>query len=779
MFGKPFPKILPGPPNPDFDGLDGGVGDLGDLGMGEALEYRKDEGLALLRGKGPNRRLDGEEPLARGGPLPRICLRNGWRGFGKLLGLHQRLGMPGTPAQMVPGEVSRDAEDPSRETLAGIETPSSEPLGVFRHFSRREPTLDTAPLPSPDPGGTLTVSMPADRDANLADRQQLLIAGFALLAILAHLLLRYGADASATVSKAPLWAAYLVGGIPLVWGLTGKLFRREFGSDLLAGVSIVTSAILGEWLAGTIVVLMLSGGEALEAYAVRSASSVLKALSKRMPSIAHRRSGSSFEDIGLDEVAVGDLLEVLPHEICPVDGSVVEGRGTMDESYLTGEPYLISKTPGAAVISGALNGEASLTIRAEKLAVDSRYAKIMEVMRDSEESRPRLRRLADKLGAWYTPLAVLVALLAWIASGDPVRFLAVLVVATPCPLLIAIPVAIIGSISLAAKRAIIVRDPTILETIDTCRSVIFDKTGTLTYGRPELTASLVAPGLDPDEVLRLVASAEVYSKHPLAEPIVEAGRSLGGELLPVDEIGEKPGQGLSAKVAGRELLVTNRRKLAALRPEDARLLPPSSEGLECVVVVDGRYAGTFRFRDEPRADGAEFIRHLGGKHRIERSMILSGDRQSEAEYLAARVGIGKVHAGKSPEEKLAIVREETAAFRTLYVGDGINDAPALMAATVGIAFGQNSDVTAKAAGAVVMDSSLRKLDELIHIGRRMRRIALQSAVGGMVLSVVGMGFAAVGLLPPVAGAVTQEIIDILAVLNALRVAIPPKTLTDY
>lgn len=612
-----------------------------------------------------------------------------------------------------------------------------------------------------------------------ADRRQLYIAGLTLGAIVVHLILRYGSSLGENVANVPLWIAYVLGGAPLVWGLLGNLLRREFGSDLLAGLSIVTSVFLGEYLAGALVILMLSGGEALEAYAVSHASSVLKALAKRMPSVAHRKAGTSFEEIALDEVAIGDLLEVLPHEICPVDGTVVEGRGSMDESYLTGEPYQISKTPGSSVISGALNGEGSLTIRADKLAIDSRYAKIMEVMRDSEERRPRMRRLADRLGAWYTPLAVLIALLAWLASGDPVRFLAVLVVATPCPLLIAIPVAIIGSISLAAKRAIIVRDPSILETIDTCQSVIFDKTGTLTYGRPEMTGHDAAPGVDSDEILGLIASIEVYSKHPLAEAIVAAGKERGVTFGTVDEISEKPGQGLVAKVGGRELLVTNRKKLAELRPEEVDWLPPVAGGLECVVLVDGHYAATFRFRDEPRADGAEFIRHLGGKHHIERSMILSGDRQSEADYLAARVGIATVHAGKSPEEKVAIVREETKSWRTLYVGDGINDAPALMAATVGIAFGLNSDVTAKAAGAVIMDSSLRKLDELIHISRRMRRIALQSAVGGMVLSAVGMLFAAFGYLPPVAGAITQEIIDVLAVLNALRVAIPPKSLTDY
>ena len=611
-----------------------------------------------------------------------------------------------------------------------------------------------------------------------SDRLQMGIAALSLLAIMIYLVMRFALGLAPGLAQVPLWFAYLFGGVPLVWGLLGNLWRREFGSDLLAGLSIVTAVLLGEYLAGTLVILMLSGGEAIEAYAVRHASSVLAALAKRVPSIAHRRQGVSFEDVALDQVAVGDLLEILPHEVCPVDGTVVEGRGVMDESYLTGEPYQISKTPGVSVISGALNGETSLTIRADRLAVDSRYAKIMEVMRDSEEKRPKMRRLADQLGAVYTPVAVALAVLAWIISGDPVRFLAVLVVATPCPLLIAIPVAIIGSISLAAKRAIIVRDPGILETIDTCESVIFDKTGTLTYGKPELVDSSSAPGLDAGEVLKLIASAEVYSKHPLASAIVEAGRKAGG-LYEVDEVSEKPGQGMTAKLQGHTVKITSRKQLALDLPDEVTMLPSVAGGLECVVILDGRYAATFSFRDEPRPEGKAFIHHLGGRHGIHHSMILSGDRQSEAEYLAARVGISDVRAGKSPEEKLAIVREETALRRTLYVGDGINDAPALMAATVGIAFGQNSDVTTKAAGAVIMDSSLRKVDELIHISRRMRRIALQSAVGGMILSVVGMLFAAAGYLPPVAGAITQEIIDVLAVLNALRVALPPKSLTDY
>lgn len=314
---------------------------------------------------------------------------------------------------------------------------------------------------------------------SLVRRKQAAIAVLALAAIVVHLVLRFGTTASTTVQNAPLWVALLLGGVPLVWELLVKLFRREFGSDLLAGISIVTSVILDEYLAGTLVVLMLSGGETLEAYAVRSASSVLEALAKRMPTLAHRKQDSTIADVPLAEVSIGDTVLVFPHEVCPVDGTVVEGHGVMDESYLTGEPYMISKTPGSTVLSGAINGESALTIRADKLAVDSRYAKIMEVMVSSQQHQPRIRRLGDQLGAYYTPIAVAIGIAAWLTTGDAVRFLAVMVVATPCPLLIAIPVAVIGSISLAAKRAIIVRDPAVLETVSTCRTIIFDKTSTL------------------------------------------------------------------------------------------------------------------------------------------------------------------------------------------------------------------------------------------------------------------------------------------------------------
>jgi heavy metal translocating P-type ATPase len=609
--------------------------------------------------------------------------------------------------------------------------------------------------------------------------RETIIAIFTIFMLATHLLLRFGLESDATISNVPLLLTLVLGGTPLVWELFKKLLQREFGSDLLAGISIVVSLLLEEYLAGSLVVLMLSGGEALEAYAVRSASSVLRALSERMPSVAHRKEGANLADVALDEVKVGDRLAVFPHETCPVDGIVLEGRGVMDESYLTGEPYMVSKTPGSAVLSGAINGENALIIEAIKLATDSRYAKIMEVMARSEQNKPRMRRMADTLGAWYTPLAVAIGLAAWITTGDPVRFLAVMVVATPCPLLIAIPVAIIGSISLAARRAIIVRDPTALELGDTCRTFIFDKTGTLTYGAPNLVEQNVSDQFDAQEVLTLVASLEKFSKHPLASAIVEAGKSAGLEVLEVSEISEPPGQGLRGLVGGKTVEITSRKKLLLQKAEMEEVLPPPAAGLECVVLIDNAYAASYRFRDTPRSEGKNFIRHLSPNHSASRTMLVSGDRESEVRYLADLVGIEEVYSSQSPEQKLAIVNAENETAHTMFVGDGINDAPALMAATVGIAFGQNSDVTTEAADVVVMDSSLEKIDEFLHISRRMRRIALQSAVGGIALSIIGMFFAAAGYLPPVAGAICQEVIDVLAVVNALRAAVPPKTISDF
>lgn len=602
-----------------------------------------------------------------------------------------------------------------------------------------------------------------------------LIALLALAAIFLHLALRFLSDVSAIVRQAPLIVALLAGGVPLIVRLTRKLFQREFGSDHLAGISIVTAVLLHEYLVGVIVILMLSGGTALEQFASRRASSVLDALARRMPDLAHRRVGRNVSNVKLTEIVVGDTLVVFPHEICPVDGVVIEGSGKMNEAYLTGEPFEIEKMPGSLVISGAINGDTAVYIRAERLAVDSRFARIMRVMRDAEQRRPRIRRLADKLGAWYTPVALALAAMAWAFSGQVHRFLAVVVVATPCPLLIAIPVAVLGAISLSARRGIIIKNPAILEQIDRCRTLIFDKTGTLTYGKPSLSEILPAPGFTEEEVLRLTASLERYSKHPLSQAIQEAAQKANLPVELVSEISERPGEGLRGTVDLHNLWITSRSKVSG---QDITL-PPVTSGLECLAFIDGGYAATFRFHDAPRTDSCTFIRHLKPRHAVNRVLLVSGDRDQEVRRLADEVGITQVHSAKTPEDKVAITREEVILSPTLFVGDGINDAPAMQAATVGVAFGVQSEVTSEAADAVILETSLARVDELIHIAQRMRRIALQSAVGGMALSIIGMFAAAFGFLPPIGGAIAQELIDLAAVLNAVRVAVPPRYLTDF
>ena len=597
-----------------------------------------------------------------------------------------------------------------------------------------------------------------------------------LIGIILYLALRYALHISGAISEAPLWIAIATGGLPLLYELILQIWKRQFGADFLAGLSIVTATLMGELLVATIIVLMLSGGQALEKYATRRASSVLDALAHRTPSIAHRLTDNATSDIPVEEIRIGDRLIIFPHEICPVDGTVESGTGTMDESFLTGEPFRIRKTVGSQVISGALNEESALTILADKLAVDSRYARIMQVMQRAEENPPQIRRLADRLGTFYTPVAIFIALAGWIISGQSERFLAVLVIATPCPLLLAIPITIIGSISLAAKRGIVIKRPVILEQVGNVQTMFFDKTGTLTHGEPVVTDVVCFSGSTATEVLSLSASVEQYSKHPLAGAILRAAEEQNIALQKIENISEKPGEGLRGSVAGKNVLVTGRRKL---KPELASKLPPTISGMECVVVVDGTLFGLIRFHDRPRSESKPFIHHLKPRHHVRHLMILSGDRDLEVQHLAEIVGISDVRSSLSPEQKLQIVREETAKTSTLFLGDGINDAPAMLAATVGVAFGQNSDITAEAAGAVILEPTLGKVDELLHIGLRMRRIALEGAVGGMVLSSAGMIAAALGYLPPITGAIGQEVIDLLAVLNALRASIPGKELQDF
>ena len=600
------------------------------------------------------------------------------------------------------------------------------------------------------------------------------IAALALVALIASVAL--SSLQLHAAARWPLYGALAVGGIPLLVSLTRRILAGKFGSDLLAGVAIVTAVLLDEYVVAAVIVLMLSGGQALEQYATRRASAVLDALARRNPTRAHRRIGATLVDVPLEEIQTGDVLAVRPHEICPVDGIILEGSSSMDESYLSGEPFLLRKTIGGAVISGAINQDGLLIIRALRPAAESRYARIVAIVREADQRRPPIQRLADRLGAWYTPLAVGIAAAGWAFSGDPNRFLAVIVIATPCPLLLAIPVAIIGGVSLAAERSILIKDPAVLERLDSCRTVIFDKTGTLTLGRPALTEVLPITGWTVRDTLSLAASLEQYSRHPLAPAVTQTAERDGVPCLSVSEMSERPGEGLAGRIGGRWVRLTSRHGANTPWPAE---LPSETAGLECVMVVDGRIVALLRFRDALRLESGAFVGHLSPRHGVTRVVLTSGDRESEVRYLAGMVGIDDVRFEQSPEQKLSLVESETRRQPTLFVGDGLNDAAAMACATAAVALGEHESVTAESAHAVVLDGSLAKVDELMHIARRTKRVAMQSAVGGMALSVIGMGLAVGGWLPALAGAIAQEVLDAAAILNALRAAIRPAELTDF
>jgi cation transport ATPase len=375
-------------------------------------------------------------------------------------------------------------------------------------------------------------------------------------------------------------------------------------------------------------------------------------------------------------------------------------------------------------------------------------------------------------------VALLVAGLGWGISGNPERFLAVAVIATPCPLLLAIPIAILGGISLAARHGIVVRNAAVLEQIDNCRVFIFDKTGTLTYGRPALSRIVCFQGFSEPEVLAYAASLENYSRHPLAKGILAAANAKRLAIVPPTNVTELPGDGIRGSLEGHQIHITGRKKALEIYGSLPHL-PPPVPGLECVMFIDDRLAAVLSFQDEPKHESSPFIGHLGPRHGAERVVLLSGDKESEVRALASHVGIDEIHASQSPEEKLQFVRRETEKQKTLFVGDGINDAPAMLAATAGVALGGSSDAISQSADVVVLDSSLRKIDELIHVGRRMKNIALQSALGGICLSAAGMLAAAFGWLSPLNGAIAQEFIDLAAVMNALRVGIGRQELADF
>ncbi len=609
----------------------------------------------------------------------------------------------------------------------------------------------------------------------LQGKWQLILSAISLLAIIVHFALKKFAPISADLS---LYAIIFAGGATFSFQIFARLLQGKFGADIVALLALILAIYLQENLTCALIILMLSSGQALEEFASKRASFILSALAKRMPAIVHLANQSNFVDIGLNEVKVGDLVAIFPHEICPVDGEIIQGSGSMDESYLSGEPYKIKKTTGSKVLSGAINGDSLFVVRTEKLPQDSRYAKIVEVIRRAEEQRPEIRRLADKIGAVFAPLALLIAGVSYLLTDSATNFLAVLTIATPCPLLIAVPIAIISAISIAAQRGIIIKDPGILERLPTCSTAIFDKTGTLTYGEPALTEIIALADFSVEEILQKTASLERYSRHPLAGAILKAAKQKNLILLDATNVAEKPGEGMFGNVAKQDVLITNRKNLDRFSRACSKPITEAEAGLECFIIINQIVAGILRFRDEPRAESHGFINHLAPNHGFKKVILLSGDHDSEVSYLAKILGIKESYSSQTPEQKLSFVSRETALAPTLFMGDGINDAAAIMAATAGIAFGQNNSVTSESASAVILENNLQKVDELIHISDSMRKIALQSALGGMILSLIGMGFAACGMISPAMGALFQQIIDFLAIINSLRLAFGKKIVSD-
>ena len=565
----------------------------------------------------------------------------------------------------------------------------------------------------------------------------------------------------------------------LIAGVTGARMIRDirqghWGLDILAVVAILSTVAVGEYIASLIIVLMLSGGEALEDYAAGRARGELDALLARAPQAAHRLPPNSQtpEDIPADEVVPGDVLLVKPAELVPVDGVLLSPEGSFDESSLTGEPLPVTLTEGQKVMSGSVNGPQAALIRSTAATADSQYQRIVALVREAAESKAPVVRLADRFAVPFTVFSLLLAGVAWLVSGEPVRFAEVLVLATPCPLLIAAPVAFMGGMSRAAKDGIIVKGGATLQQLAGARSIAFDKTGTLTYGKPELTAIHPASSFAAGDVLRLAASAEQYSSHVLAAAVQNAAEERGLRLSPATTASEVATNGVRAIVDGHTVLVGKRRFVAAEAPDagdagEANAGAPGAGQLRVYVAVDGRFAGTLLLSDTPRRNARATLERLASLG-LEPPVMLTGDGRASAESTAAALGIRQVHAELLPEDKVRLVAAMPSR-PVIMVGDGVNDAPVLAAADVGIAMGaRGSTAAGESADAVIVADDISKVSDAVVIGRRTMRIALGSIWLGISLSVGLMVAAAFGLIPAVAGALTQELVDLAAILNALR-----------
>lgn len=580
----------------------------------------------------------------------------------------------------------------------------------------------------------------------------------------------YGAEAAAQA----VWAGAT---IPVAGGLLVSMVRDllagRLGVDAVAFVAMTASVVLGEYLAGAVVAVMYAGGNLLEDFAVARAERDLKSLADRSPRIAHRRDGDTYRDIPVNEIVPGDVILVRAGEIVPADGTMASDIASVDESAVTGEPIPVEKLRGSALRSGTLNAGDTFEMQATATAGDSTYAGIVRMVTAAQTAKSPFIRLADQYALLLLPVTLILAAGAWLYSGDPTRALAVLVASTPCPLILAAPVAFIAGVSRAARSGILIKGGTALEALARAHTVMFDKTGTLTVGGARLVAIETAPGQTASEVLRLAASLEQASQHVVAAAIVEAARIRSLDMAAPGNVKEWMGSGLEGRVeerlvrAGAFDLVIGKTSapawaLRALRRASWR------SALSVFVSVDGEAIGALLLADEIRRDTPRAVQRLR-EAGITRIVMVTGDRAEAAETIAAALDLDAVLADRVPADKVEAVAVEQRRHPTIMVGDGINDAPALAAADAGVAMGaRGASASSQAADVVILVDRLDRVSDAVVIARRARDIALQSIIAGMALSGVAMAAAAAGYLTPVAGALTQEAIDVAVILNALR-----------
>jgi heavy metal translocating P-type ATPase len=582
--------------------------------------------------------------------------------------------------------------------------------------------------------------------------------------IVLHLL---GLDAPAHLAWAATTALLLV---PLTISVARALLRGDLGVDAIALVSMAGALALGEYLAGAVIALMLAGGNALEEIANGRARRELSALVERAPRVALVRRGDLFETVDVDDVVPGDVVLVRAGEVVPVDGLVVGDEAVVDESALTGEPLPVTVRRGGQVRSGSAGAGGAFELRAIRPARESAYAALVRLVQQAEGERAPFVRMADRYAALFLPTTAVVAGVAWAVSGDPVRALAVFVVATPCPLILAAPIALMSGLSRAAREGIVIKGAGVIERLGKARTVLFDKTGTVTLGHPQLVRVAALDGVPEDEALRLAASLDRLSAHPLAAALVVGAEQRGLELSLPESGEETLGKGMAGTVDGHRVLVGSVRWL---RAHGVPVVEAAGDGVAAAVyvAVDGAPAAVLLLDDRTRTDAEELVPGLRAAG-IDHVALVTGDKRPVAERVARELGIEQVYVEQTPEQKLELVRAlqaRPALRNVVMVGDGINDAPALALADVGIAMGTiGATVSSETADAVILVERVSRVVGAIRIGRRSLAIARQSVLLGLGASLVAMGFAAAGFLTPVAGALLQEAIDVGVILNALR-----------